>query len=403
MIAGGYIAFSGTGGESGDGKVNMGMLMPLTGDLSPYGGPMRDGGKLAIEQINDAGGLLDNRKINLIVEDTETSETVSVDAASKLINVNNVPVIIGPAGSGSAMAIIDKCITNKVLQIGPSTTSPDFTTYDDDGYFYRTVPSDALQGLAMAKLAIQEEYETASTLVLNNAYGTGFEKVFEKEFEDRGGTILNKIKYDPDATTFETEVSKISEGNPDVIMLVSYPETGSVILRQAYQEAVMEKSDWLLSEGLKAENFPEMVGKTDEGNYIIDGFKGTAPDPRVTGPKYEKFKEDYKAKFGRNPAIFSPNTYDAVAVAALAIQEAGEAKGSALKKHVTSVANPPGKEVTDLGEAIELLKQGKEINYQGASGEITFDNNGDVFGKYVEWYVDGAKIKLGDRIPVVEE
>lgn len=400
IIAVGYFAVMEESGSEGD--VRIGMLMPLTGDLSPYGGPMRDGGKLAVEQINDAGGILDNRQIDLIVEDSETSETATVDAASKLIDFHNVPVIIGPAGSGTAMSIIDKCIANKVVQIGSSTTSPDFTEYDDDGYFFRTIPSDALQGLAMAKLAIQENYETASTLVLNNAYGVGFEKVFEEEFEDRGGTIVNKVKYDPDATALDSEVSKASEGDPDVIMLVSYPQTGSVILRTAYESAVMEKSDWLLSEGLKSDNFPGMVGMS-EGSYIIDGFKGTAPDPTVSGPKYDVFRAAYENRFNRSPAIFSSNTYDAVAIAALAIQEAGEAKGSAIRDHVVSVANPPGENVTELETAIELLKEGKEINYQGAAGEITFDEHRDVYGKYVQWYVDGPNIKIGDRIPVVED
>lgn len=399
VIAGAYFAVS----KEEQNEVNVGMLMPLTGDLSDYGGPMRDGGKLAVERINQAGGILDNKKINLIVEDTETSETAAHDAASKLINVNDVPVIIGPAGSGTSMAILETTKAKKVVQISPSATSPDFTDVEDDGYFFRTVPSDALQGLAMAKLAISEGYETASTLVLNNPYGVGFEGVFIEEFEGRGGTVLNSVRYDPGGTTFESEIDSVSQGDPDVIMLVSYPETGSVILSQAYEAEVMEKSDWLLSEGLRSDDFAETVGKTGEGEFIIDGFKGTGPDPRVTGPAYEEFKAAYESKYNKEPGIFNSNTYDAVALAVLAIQEAGEAEGPAVKEHMKSVANPPGTKVTDLAEAIALLKQGKDIDYQGTSGELTLNDVGDVYGKYARWHIENGDVALGSQIQVVEE
>lgn len=239
-------------------EVKLGMLMPLSGGLSEFGGPMRDGGMLALEDINQAGGILNDDNIDIVLQDTETSESAANNAASNLIELEGVPVIIGPAGSGTSMAIMEKSISNDVVQISPSATSPDFTTYSDNGYFFRTCPTDALQGKAMAKVAKQNEYETASTLVLNNDYGVGFEEVFKEEFE---GEILHSERYDPKASTFKSTIQNVAKDNPDVIMLVSYPETGSIILKRAYQLGVMESSDWLLSEGLRANDLAEMVGK----------------------------------------------------------------------------------------------------------------------------------------------
>lgn len=262
--AGGGVRVTADELPSGDGdvsEVKLGMLMPLTGDLGEFGGPMRDGGMLAVEDINQAGGILNDDDIEMVVQDTETSETAASNAASNLIELEGVPVIIGPAGSGTSMAIIEKSISNEVVQISPSATSPDFTTYSDDGYFFRTCPSDALQGKAMATLAEQEGYETASTLVINNDYGVGFEEVFKQEFENKGGEILNSERYDPKTETFKSIVQNVAEGNPDVIMLVSYPETGSIILKRAYQLGVMEDSEWLLSEGLRADKLAEMTGR----------------------------------------------------------------------------------------------------------------------------------------------
>ncbi|MHC1610194.1 MAG: ABC transporter substrate-binding protein [Candidatus Methanospirareceae archaeon] len=387
----------------GEEEVKIGVMQALTGDLGTYGQPMTDAILLAVKEVNENGGVL-GKNLTAIVEDTQTSEVASVDAANKLVKVDRVPVIIGTTGSGPSMAIIDITTGNGVLQIASSNTAPEFTTYPDNDLYFRTCPSDALQGKAMARLAIKEGYTTASTLVLNNPYGVGFEEVFRDEFEALGGTVLESVRYDPAGTTFDSEVEKACKPKPDFVMLCSYPQTGSVILKTAYEKGYMEEIDWLLSEGLRDETLAEIVGKDTAGNYIIAGFKGTTPDPRVAGPSYERFKERYIAEYGREPTTYCSNSYDAVAVVALAIEKAGEASGTAIRDSIRDVANPPGEEVSDIGEALRLIREGKEINYQGASGEITFDENGDAFGVYCEFSIaDDGSIVLGERIPLEGE
>ncbi|MDY6932166.1 MAG: ABC transporter substrate-binding protein, partial [Halobacteriota archaeon] len=140
-----------------DEEVKIGILQALTGDLGTYGGPMTDAMKLAIKEANENGGVL-NQTIVAIVEDTETSEVKANDAANKLVNVDKVPAIIGTTSSGPSMAIIGVTTGSDVLQISSSNTAPDFTTYEDNDLFFRTCPSDALQGTAMARLAINEGY-----------------------------------------------------------------------------------------------------------------------------------------------------------------------------------------------------------------------------------------------------
>ncbi|MFQ6054848.1 MAG: ABC transporter substrate-binding protein [Methanosarcinales archaeon] len=381
-------------------EVKIGSLLPITGDLAQFGGPMEDAAKLAIKEVNENGGVL-GAKIKLITEDSQTSETAAADAMNKLVKVDKVPAVIGGAGSGISMAMISIAINNEVVQISPASTSPDFTTYPDQDFFFRTAPSDALQGKAMAKLAIKEGYKNVSTFVINNPYGTGFEKVFIEEFEKLDGKVINTVRYDAAAVTFDSEVAKASEGNPEVIMLVSYPETGSLILKTAYEKGVMENTKWLLSEGLRSDDLAEMVGKDEKGKYIIAGFKGTTPDPRVTGPAYENFKNAYEKEYGRKVTTFCSNTYDAAAIIALAIEKAGKASGPAIRDAIREVANPPGTEVTDLGEALKLIREGKDINYQGASGEITFDENGDVSGRYSEWQIaENGSAELGEPIVI---
>lgn len=380
--------------------VEIGIMQALTGDLGTYGQPMTDGMLLAVKEVNDNGGVLGGELV-AIVEDTQTSEVPAVDAANKLVKVDKVPAIIGATGSGSSMAFIDITTSNGVLQISSSNTGPDFTTYDDNDFYFRTAPSDALQGKAMARLAITEGYTTASTLVLNNPYGVGFEEVFNAEFEALGGTVVESVRYDPASTIFDSEVEKACKSTPDFVMLCAYPQTGSLILKAAYEKGYMANINWLLSEGLRDETLAEMVGKDTSGKYIIAGFKGTTPDPRVAGPSYETFKQNFRAEYGIEPTTYCSNSYDAAVVVALALEKGGEATGTAIRDNIRDIANAPGEEVTDIGEALKLIREGKEINYQGASGEITFDENGDVFGVYCVFSIaDDGSVELGETIPL---
>ncbi|MDD4652849.1 MAG: ABC transporter substrate-binding protein [Methanothrix sp.] len=384
--------------SGGQGSVKIGALQSLTGDLASYGGPMSDAIKLAAKQINENGGLL-GKKLELLVEDDQTNNVAAVDAANKLVKVDRVPAIVGDTGSGQSMSIIDITTANGVLQISSSNTGTEFTTYNDSDLYFRTAPSDTLQGSAMANLAKERGYKTVSTIVINNPYGVGFEEVFVKAFEANGGKVLEKIRYDPSQSIFDSEVQKIAASNPDFVMMVSYPETGSLILRTAYEKGVLTGAPWLLSEGLKVDNIAELAGKNAKGEYIIAGLQGLAPDQNAGGKAYEAFRDLFKAEYGKEPGVYCSNSYDAVALVALAIEQAKTATGRAIADNLRSVANPPGVEVSDLKEALKLVREGKDINYQGASGDITFDENGDVSGSYTVWtiaqngsFIQGEKV-----------
>ena len=389
------------GGAVGAEDVTIGILYAYSGDLGIYGEPRTDAMKQAVKEVNENGGVLGGR-LKLVIMDTETSEVVAVKKAHELVDVDwyNVPAIIGTTGSGPCMAIIDYTTSNDVLLISPSVTAAEFTTYPDNDLFFRTCPSDELQGIAMARLAIKQGYKTASTLVVWNPYGVGFEEAFTKKFKALGGKVLESVRYDPDTTTFDSEVEKVAAVNPDFVMLCAYPETGSGMLKTAYKKGYMGNIDWLLAEGLMCDELAGMVGKDKAGNYIIAGLKGTTPDPRVAGSAYDSFKQNYTAEYGKEPVRYCSNSYDAVAVVALAIEKAGEASGTAIRGSLRGVANPPGKEVSDIGEALRLIREGLwDINYQGASGDVNFDENGDVMGSYCEWSIAGnGSIVLGNPI-----
>lgn len=387
-------------GAPAEGAIKIGVLQSLTGDLGSYGGPMSDAMKLAAKEINANGGLL-GKQIALLVEDDQTNNVAAVDAVNKLVKVDRVPAIVGATGSGQSMSVIDITTKSGVLQISSSNTGTDFTNYEDNDLYFRTASSDALQGAAMAKLAQGRGYKTASTIVINNPYGVGFEDVFVKAFEADGGVVLEKIRYDPSQTIFDSEVQKIVASNPEFVMMVSYPETGSLILRTAYEKGALKTRPWLLSEGLQADTLAGLVGNDTSGNYIAAGLQGLAPDQDAGGVAYDAFREKYVAEYGKEPGIYCSNSYDALAVVALAIEQAKNATGRAIADNMRYVANPPGVEVSDLGEALSLVREGKDINYQGTSGDIAFDEHGDVSGSFIVWTVaENGSIVQGEKVAV---
>jgi branched-chain amino acid transport system substrate-binding protein/neutral amino acid transport system substrate-binding protein len=286
--------------------------------------------------------------------------------------------------------------------ISPSSTSPVFTDRarkgDFQGFWFRTAPPDTFQGEALAQLAQTQGFKTVSLLAVNNDYGNGLLASFMPAFERLGGTVVNKakpIRYPPDASVFTSEVNAAFNGQPDAVLLIAYPETGSLILKTAYQQGLLSgKTQVMATDGLKEAKLAELVGKNSAGQYIAAGLMGTAAS--AGGPAIADFQRLYTQTYQRPPKIYDPNTWDAAAVLVLAAEAAKTNTGAALKEKIREIANPPGTAVTNVCQALTLIRQGQKVNYQGASGNLDFNTLGDVTGRYDVWTIapDGSlKVK----------
>lgn len=291
------LPFSGCLGGNGGGNITIGTVLPISGNLKQFGPPMLNGVKLAAKRVNqntngvkvEENGEMVNKKINIVNKDSQTASQAANTALQQLINVNGVPAFIGAAGSGVSKSIVETSISQNVVQISPSNTAPYFTKLEDNGYYWRTCASDELQAAAMARYAREEkEHQTASVLYINNSYGQGFSEQFRKWFKNFGGDILNLVGYSGDSATFSSELNSVKEDDPDLIVVVGYPEEGSIILSEAASMGLLGESDWLLSEGLRSDKLAEKVGKSD-GEFVIEGIEGTTPDPRVSADAYNAF------------------------------------------------------------------------------------------------------------------
>jgi neutral amino acid transport system substrate-binding protein len=405
-IATGFLvgACSTTGGSSTTASgLKIGSLLPATGDLASIGQQMSASVPLLVETVNACGGV-NGQPVTLVAVDDQTDPKAGAAGMTKLATVDKVAGVVGSFASSVSTAAVSIAAQNKVMLISPGSTSPVFTQKakngDFKGFWARTVPPDSYQGPALAELAKKRGYKRVSTVVINNDYGVGFEKAFVQGFEKLGGTIVNKnnpVRYDPKATTFETEATTAFTGKPDAVLGVFYVETGSLLLKSAYQQGVSKGVQVMLTDGMKSDEFPGQVGKGNDGKFIASGVIGTVPGS--DGKALEALKKLWQSKKGSSPGEFAPQSWDATALLVLAAQAAKQNTGVGIASKIREVANAPGTEVTDVCEGLKLLKEGKDINYQGASGNVDVDANGDVIGVYDVWQVgDDGKIKVIDKV-----
>jgi len=388
---------------SSGGGLKIGTLLPTTGDLASIGQQMVGAVPLLVDTVNACGGV-NGQNVTLVEVDDQTDPKAGAAGMTKLATLDKVAGVVGSFASSVSTAAVSVAVPNKVMLVSPGSTSPVFTDKakkgDFKGYWARTAPPDTYQALALAQLANKKGFKRVSTVVINNDYGVGFEKAFVETFEKLGGTVVNKnkpVRYDPKAQTFDTEAAAAFAGKPDAVVAVLYAETGSLLLKAAYQQGLTKGVQVLLTDGVKSPAFPDQVGKGGDGKYILTGALGTVPGS--DGKALDAFNKLWKEKKGGSPGEYAPQAWDAAALLVLAAQAAKDNTGVGISSKIREVSAGPGAEVTDVCEGLKLLKEGKDINYQGASGNVDIDANGDVLGVYDVWTVgDDGKITAIDKV-----
>ena len=383
--------------------LKIGSLLPATGDLASIGQQMAGAVPLLVDTVNACGGV-NGAPVTLVSVDDQTDPKAGAAGMNKLATMDKVSGVVGSFASSVSTAAVSIATQNKVMLISPGSTSPVFTEKakkgDFKGFWARTAPPDTYQALALAQLANKKGYKQVSTVVINNDYGVGFEKAFVQAFEKLGGTVVNKnnpVRYDPKATTFDTEAAAAFAGKPNAVLMVAYEETASLLLKAAYQQGLTQGVQILLTDGEKSDTFAEKVGKTSDGKYIVAGALGTVPGS--DGKGLEAFSKLWQSKKGAPPAPYTPHAWDAAALLVLSAQAAKDNTGVGIANKIREVSNPSGTEVSDVCEGLKLLKEGKKINYQGASGNVDVDPYGDVVGVYDVWTVENdGKTKTIDKV-----
>lgn len=380
----------------------VGSVMSLTGSLGALGQKIAQGAELAVADLNAAGGA-NGCDLKLSLLDDQTNPAVGVDAAKKLVDVQHVSAIVGALSSGVSAAMLSSvAVPSKVVLISPASTSPTFTEMamqgKTGGYWFRTTPSDALQGVAMAKVAMDAGYRKVAVMYINNAYGQGLSQRFAAAFRRLGGQVTRDVVYNPSQPSYRAEVAKAASPAPQALFLIGYPGDGTTVAREWVAAGGVQH--FLLPDGLESQDFINDVG----AQYMKE-VHGTAAGSADT-PSLATFKKEYEIKYGELPTqAYLPNAYDATVLVGLAMHQSRSTKAEAIRDAMRKVTNPRGEKVyagvVEIKRAMMLLSEGKAIQYIGASGPLQFDKYGDIAAPMSVWSVDDkGKVQVTGTVTV---
>jgi ABC-type branched-subunit amino acid transport system substrate-binding protein len=359
--------------------LRIGVVTSFTGDLSPFGEPIDRAARLAVEVIEEAieEAGLDGVTVEITdSQDDQTDATPGVEAATALVQTQNVSVIVGSLASAVTIPIAESVtIPNQIVQISPASTSPAITELDDDGFVWRTAPSDALQGQVLAQAMAEEfgEDATVNTGSRNDAYGVALTEQFEEAWREGGGTIGQSVRWDPAAATFDTEAGQLTQGDPEAWMIIDFPETWARMGPALVRAGGWDPARTFTADGLRNTELPG-----DVGDEATEGMRGTAPTSEGA-PAGAAFGSLWEERVDIPRQTFDAQAFDAVIVAFLAAMRAGSADATDIRDNLQDVSGPGGDQYTfeNLADAIRALVNGEDVDYEGASGPLDFDENGD--------------------------
>ncbi|NBE93535.1 amino acid ABC transporter substrate-binding protein [Nonomuraea sp. KC401] len=351
----------------GDGTLTLGTLLPQTGSLAFLGPPEFAGVDLALKEINEAGGVLGKPVEKFDTDSGDTTTNIASQSVDKLL-AQKADAIIGAASSSVSESVIDKITGAGVVHFSPANTSDKFTTIKDNGLYFRTSPPDKLQGRVLGDLVVSDGNDTVAIMAMQDSYGTGLADQVEKVATEAGAQVVERVDYDPKAPDFSADIAKIKAKNPKGIVLIGFEETAKVIGELVKQGMPASKHKWYMVDGnMSNTNYVEMPKGT------LKGVKGTYPGASApdtfrknlleVDPKLEDF-------------TYAPESYDAANLIALAAEAAKSDAGADIAAKLAEVSKG-GEKCKNFKECVDLLKAGKDIDYDGISGPVEFNDAGD--------------------------
>jgi branched-chain amino acid transport system substrate-binding protein len=363
----------------GDGTLKIGTLLPQTGSLAFLGPPEFAGVDLAIKDINDAGGVNGTQVEKVDSDSGDTSTDTASQSTDRLLS-NNVDAIIGAASSSVSLSVIDKIVGSGVVQVSPATTSDEFTTYDDKGLYFRTAPPDVLQGRVLGDLILADGNASVGIMALQDSYGAGLADNATKSIEAGGGQVVETVVYDPKAASFSTEVGKMKAADPEAIAVIAFDETKKIVPELVKQGIGPDTKKIYFVDG----NLANYDKDFDQGT--LEGVKGTLPGV-VADDSFKTRLEEVAP--GLDEFAYAAESYDATILVALAAQAAGDDSGESIASKMQDVS-AGGTACTSFADCLALLEDGEDIDYNGVSGPVEFNDAGDPSQASVGIYEYGA-------------
>lgn len=349
--------------------LSIGTVLPQTGSLAFLGPPEEAGVQLAVNEVNEAAAGV---TIDVTFGDSGDADNKAFETTVPKLQSDGVSAMIGAASSGVTKLFLDSNVSEGIITFSPANTSPDFTTWDDNGLYWRTAPSDLLQGEVLGNLIAEDGNNNIAILYQNDAYGTGLFNVVKEVFESTGGTVVAEASYNDGDSSFDAQVATITASNPDAIVLITFDQFTTI-------------APLLVNAGQSAENFYLVDGNLsnygDKVSVSLEGAKGTLPGPVLADDFRERLNETWVAEGNDELEDFSyaAESYDAVVLLALAALAAGSTDAADMAEFLQEVSggSGEGEKCESFADCAEIINGGGVADYDGYSGPVTFDENGD--------------------------
>ena len=356
------------GSGEGDGVLTLGTLLPETGSLASLGPPEFAGVELAVQEINENGGVLGEDVVKIDADSGDTTTDIASQSTTRLLG-EGVDAIIGAAASGVSLTVIDTITGAGVVHFSPANTSPEFTDYDDNGLYFRTAPSDVLQGRALGDLIVQDGFLNVALLVRQDSYGQGLAENVQASLEAGGATLAAEPIFYPEGTSdFAAQVTQIADAAPEAVVIIGFDETSTIITEMLAQNVGPQVLPTYFVDGnVASANLVELPPGT------LEGQKGTQPGA--------DFSEEFQQRLLEVDSTlenfsYAPESYDAAIVIALAAIAAGSDAGTDIGAAIPDVTRG-GEKCTTFADCVALLEEGGDIDYDGVSGPIEMSDAGD--------------------------
>lgn len=387
---GGTSADDSSGGNGGEG-VAIGALVPLTGELGAVGQPTAAQFEFATEQINETG-LNPCGDIELIVEDQGDAEN-AIRAAREMINNEDVVALVGTT-SDVTVALADTAKTEQVVLFSPYAGTITLNRLGGD-FVFRAVPSDAAGGEAATEWILEQGYEKPAFMILNEESPISISEVAIDLLEQEGVSTAAKVIFNPGQPSYEGDLNKALSADPDVIFLAGGQESGATIIREAANAGY--EGDWYLTSDMAVPEIIDIVG----ADVMDESFYGGIPSPDTTLPAYKSWLEKFTAATDEEPHSYSANSWDVIHMLALAMSAGDGCDGAAINENLDEISHG-GTPVSTYEEGAELLAEGEDIDYEGASGPLAFDETGTPPGSFTVLQVRDGKWKTAKFYPAEE-
>ena len=367
--------------------IKMGIILGFTGPIESLTPDMAGSAELAFKEASDSGNLLGGEKIVVVRADSTCIDAgAATAAAERLVTSEKVAAIMGADCSGVTTAIANNvAVPNGVPMISPSATSPALTTIEDNGYFFRTAPSDARQGQVLAKIVMDRGISEIAVTHTNNDYGKGLTDSFSSAYTALGGKISATVPHEDGKADYSAEVASLDASGAEVLAVFGYVDQGGrYMIQTSLDSGAFDK--FILADGMYGDSLLENI----DGD--LTGTFGTVPGTASNGADiFKKIAADAGLNAG---GPYTGESYDAAALLVLAMQRARSTNGESIADNLLAVANAPGAKILpgELAKGLSILNSGGPIDYVGATN-VELDGVGETFGSYREFEIDNKAFK----------